>query len=124
MKKETWSWVMAGTLFAAIAGVWFWQLPNIIKHTAGEGDNGLSGIFSTLDETKDAVAGDLQKVQVKLDANMKSVGEAVPTQKAQAAVIDDMKERIENGNEAEDAPAPAVDPDGGLKTADQVPPKK
>jgi len=103
MKKETWGWVAGGTIFAIIASVWFWQLPTIIKYTAGKGDNGLSGIAATIGGAKKDISGDLEKAQEKIKASMKEIDGAVKADTTNAAIIEDVKQKINNRNDVKAA---------------------
>lgn len=119
MKKETWSWVAGGLLFAMIVGVWFWQLPTIIKSTAGNGDNGLSGITAVIGGAKKDISADLEKAQEKLKTSMQGIEEAVKEETIEPNVVAEMKQKINNRNEVK--AATLVNPDPVLKTAEPAP---
>jgi hypothetical protein len=94
MKKQTLAWVLGGTIFAAIVGVWIWQLPNIIKNTAKGTDNGLSGIVSAFQGNKNDVAADLLKTKAQIEQNMLKFNRAMAGEEAKASTISALKAKI------------------------------
>jgi hypothetical protein len=94
MKNQTWAWVMGAIIFVMIAGIWVWQLPNIIKHASRGKDNGLAGIMSVFGEAKNSANDGLVKAQAQLDSNLKKVGQTIATQEVQAAAIQNLKNKI------------------------------
>jgi hypothetical protein len=98
MKNHVWGWIIGSAIFAMVAGIWVWQLPNIIKRAGRGDDSGLSKIMSAVNGTKNTVSPDLQKVQKQMDANLQKIGRTITAQAAQAAVVDDLKKKISSNN--------------------------
>jgi len=106
MNNKTWAWAVGGAIFIMIAGVWLWQLPNIIKHTAKGEDEGLTGIISLFGGAKAPIGSDLAQTQTQLDANLKKMEQAIKAQEVRAATIQDLKNKLDNKNNVQAAAAP------------------
>jgi len=107
MKKHVWAWTIGGALFIMIVGLWVWQLPGAIKRIGGLHDQGVGAILSVFGSTKNSLSPELIKARAQFDSNLKAVNKAISTQTVKAAVIEDLKNKIENkGN----VPAPSMAP--------------
>ncbi len=117
MKNHVWGWAVGCAIFAAIVGVWVWQFPNIVRHTARGSDEGLNGIMSVFSGARNSVSADLLKAQTQLDSNLEKVSEAISVQKAQAEVIKDMKDKISGKDAIKAAGLPVIDMNVPAETA-------
>jgi L-fucose isomerase-like protein len=97
MKNHVWGYVIGIAIFAMVVGIWVWQLPNIIAHASHGEDKGLAGLMSTFGGAKTAVNSGLAKAQVQLDLNLKSVSKTMAAEEAQAAVVQNLKNKITAG---------------------------
>jgi len=91
-----------------VVGIWVWQLPNIIAHTAKSKDEGLGGIMSVLSGTKTSVDSGLNSAQAQLDYNLKKMSQTISAQEVQAAVVADLKNKIGNKNNTPNETAPSA----------------
>lgn len=100
MKNEIRAWVVGGALFALIAGIWVWQLPNIIRHANGGRDIGLGGIVASMSGTGREIAPSLTKVRDQLDAGIKNMDQAVGASAAASApnVVGKLKQNVMEEN--------------------------
>ncbi len=100
MKNHVWGYVIGIMIFAMVVGIWVWQLPNIIAHASRGEDKGIAGLISGFGGAKTAVNSGLAKAQVQLDLNLKNVGKTMAAQEAQAAVVQNLKNKITAGTAA------------------------
>jgi len=97
MKNHVWGYVIGIMIFAMVVGIWVWQLPNIISHASHGEDKGLAGLISGFGGAKTAVDSGFVKVQAQLDSNLKSVSKTMAAEEAQAAVVQNLKNKITAG---------------------------
>jgi len=95
MSKSVWAWIAGGAVFAAIFGIWLWQLPGIVGYASGGRDIGLANIFSSVKETKEALAPDFVRLQKQLDQKLGNMSQTVAAIALQARALDEVKKKIE-----------------------------
>jgi len=111
MKKHIWAWTVGGALFVMIIGVWVWLLPGAIKRAGGLHDSSVSAILSVFGAAKSSLSPDLVKAKAQFDSNLKQAGQAISAQAAEAAAIENLKNKIVQKSmikAADVAPAPGL----------------
>jgi hypothetical protein len=116
MKKETWAWIIGIAVFCAIAGAWAFLLPKTLVRVAGGRDAGLSGIISSLGDVKQTAGSDLSRVQANFEDSLKKMNDAISADRAQAAAIGDLKQRLDAMSAEKEKDSNADAPQGGLSS--------
>jgi hypothetical protein len=88
-----WAWAIGIAIFASVAGVWAWLLPQNLGGAAGK-DLSLSSIFSSMDEAKKDLVPALAEVSAQLDENMAELGVALESEKSRSEAVDKLKQDL------------------------------